>query len=133
MQLTTAQEVELAAVAQSYSSAIQGLQQHAQSLCEQLKVALADFAARSHVSMQVFEVSAALQDCLEEQHECGLQVVRQVCLQASTEFLCMIWFQYKSIQRQMLVVDVSGSQCDVKCRYLMLWVSCQGLMGAAET
>jgi len=33
--------------------------------------------------MQVFDVAAALQDCLEEQHECSLQVIRKVCLQVS--------------------------------------------------
>lgn len=83
MRLTHEQQMELAGVARWYTSSVQSLQQQAQGLCEQLKESLVPFAAQSHMSMQAFDVAAALQDCLEEQHECGLQVMRRVCLQVS--------------------------------------------------
>ncbi len=79
--LSPTQEHNLAELSQWYTSAVQDLQQRAQDLCQQLKEALVPITTQSHMSMQVFDVAAALQDCLEEQHECGLQVVRQVCLQ----------------------------------------------------
>ncbi|DBA92378.1 TPA: hypothetical protein ACH3X1_015782 [Trebouxia sp. C0004] len=83
-QLTATQQQELAALSHWYSFRIHSLQQRAQALCEQLKESLLSLTARSHVSMQVFDVAAALQDCLEEQHECSLQVIRKVCLQVLT-------------------------------------------------
>ena len=83
MHLTHEQQIELAGIARWYTSSVENLQQQAQALCEQLKESLVLFAAKSQVSMEAFDMAAALQDCLEEQHECGLQVVRQVCLQVS--------------------------------------------------
>ena len=81
--MTPEQQCELAGIAHSYTSAMQSLQQSAQALCEQLKQTLLPFSAQSHISMRLFNVAAALQDNLEEQHKGGLQVVRQVCLQVT--------------------------------------------------
>lgn len=61
---------------------MQELQHHARSLCKQLQDALITNSTASHMATHVFSTTEALTDCLEEQHECGLQVVRQVCLQA---------------------------------------------------
>jgi hypothetical protein len=61
------------------------LQLHARSLCEQLRVALAASGTASHMGTDSFGIAGALTGCLEEQHECGLQVVRQVCLQVTFE------------------------------------------------
>ena len=101
MQLTPEQQQELAGIAHSYTSAVQGLQQGAQALCDQLKETLLPFSAQSHMSMRLFNVAAALQDNLEEQHECGLQVVRQVCLQVTAAVTTYAVVRHRCGQHQL--------------------------------